>query len=137
MSDPTVRINFDDGTNNYDLPYVFHVIDPQEGIKATVISGTRGAGSIIIPGGRKSQEIIVRGKLIDNDGYVPLTTLINEMKTKVTTSPATLTMKHNVGAGWVTNWQYYVRRVEEIKFPESLRTAVQKYQVTFLVTSYV
>ncbi len=132
-----VRITFDDGTYNYTLPYIFHVIDPKEGIKSTVISGTRGAGSIIIPGGRKSQEIIVKGKLIDNDGYVPLTILINEMKTKVTTSPATLTMKHNVGAGWVTNWQYYVRRIEEIKFPQSLRTASQEYMITFLVTSYV
>ena len=137
MSDPTVRINFDDGTYDYDLPYVFHITDPKEGMKATVIHGTRGDGSVVIPGGKRSQEIIVRGKLLDNDGYVALTTLINEMKTKVTSAPATLTMKHNVGAGWVTNWQYYVRRVGEIKFPESLRTASQEYQVTFLVTSYV
>ncbi len=134
--DYTVVINFNDGTNDYDLPYVFHVSDPSEGMKATVIRGTRGDGSIVIPGGKKSQEIRVRGKLFDQDGYHDLIDLIDEMKEKVTTDQATLTLKHKVGVSWQTDWSYTVRRIEEIRFPESMRIGVQEYEIVFLVLAY-
>jgi len=130
-----VVVNFNDGTYDYNLPLVFHISDPKEGIKATVIPGVRGSGSIIIPGGKRSQEITIRGKLFDEDGYKDLTTKINEMRTKVTTDVATLTLKHYDGS-WVNDWQYTVRRIEEIRFPQSDRTAVQEYEVSFLVISY-
>jgi len=130
-----VKINFNDGTYNYDLPVVFHISDPKEGMKATVIRGTRGDGSIIIPGGKKSQEIRVRGKLFADD-YEALTSLMNEMKSKVTTNLATLTLKHKSGVSWVNDWAYTVRRIEEIRFPESLRTDIQEYEITFFVIAY-
>ncbi len=136
MASYTVVVNFNDGTNNYDLPHVFHVSDPKEGMKATVIGGTRGDGVIVIPGGKKSQEIIINGRLIDNDGYVDLTTLINDMKTKVTTNQATLILKHWTGSTWQNDWSYTVRRIDEIEFPESLRTWEQEYSVRFLVIAY-
>ena len=59
-----------------------------------------------------------------------------EMKTKVSTNPATLTLRHWTGSTWQTDWQYTVRRITEINFPESLRTDSQKYEIRFLVTSY-
>jgi len=135
MSSYTVVINFNDGVNNYDLPHVFQVSDPNPGMKATVIPGNRASGSIVIPGGQKSIEIIVRGRLLDNDGYVDLTTLIAEMKSKVTTNQATLTLKHYSGT-WVQDWAYLVRRIEEIDFPESLRTWDQSYSIRFMVIAY-
>lgn len=131
----TVRLYFDDGTNQYTFPYVFHVSDPKEGIKATIIIGNRGSGSIIIPGGKKSQEIRIRGKIIDEDGYNAITSKINEMKQKVTTNSATLKMQHYDGS-WIDDWAYTVRRITEIKFPQSLRTDTQEYEIVFLVTSY-
>lgn len=134
----TVRITFtkdQSGAISYILPYVFHVSDPKEGMKATVIQGTRGDGSIAIPGGKKSQEIQIRGRLIDADGYKDLTTKINEMKTKVTTDQAILTMEHYDG-GWITDWSYTVRRIEEIRFSKSFRTESQEYEITFLVLAY-
>jgi hypothetical protein len=137
--DYTVRITFlkeETGATEYILPYVFHVSDPKEGIKANVIQGNRGDGSIVIPGGKRSQEIRVRGKLFDNDGYKDLTTLINEMKSELTTDVATLTMEHKEGVSWVTDWQYTVRRINTIDFPESLRVGVQEYEATFLVIAY-
>lgn len=137
--DYTVKITFlEDSTGavEYDLPLVFHVSDPKEGMKATVIRGVRGDGSLIIPGGKKSQEIIVRGKLFDADGYKDLTTLMNEMKTKLTTEVATLTMKHLEGVSYVNDWSYTVRRIEEIRFPKSFRTESQDYEVSFLVFAY-
>lgn len=130
-----VRLYFDDGTNQYTFPLVFHITDPKEGMKSTVIRGTRGDGSIVIPGGKQSQEIRIRGKIIDEDGYEDITTKMNEMKTKVTTNLATLKMQH-YDSGWQDDWSYTVRRISEIRFPQSLRTDSQEYECVFLVTSY-
>lgn len=130
-----VKITFNDNVHQYDFPVVFHVSDPSEGMKATVIGGIRGSGSIVIPGGKKSQEIRIRGKLYADD-YVSLTTLINEMRTKITTDVATLTMKHKEGESWITDWAYTVRRITEIRFPESLRTGIQEYECSFLVIAF-
>lgn len=131
----TVRLYFDDGTNQYTFPYVYHVIDPKEGIKFRKIEGNRGDGSIIIPGGKKSQEIIIKGKIIDEAGYLVITSQMNEMRTKITSDPATLKMQHYDG-GWVDDWSFTVRRINEIKFPQSLRTDSQEYEVSFLVLTF-
>jgi len=135
MSTNQTRVKFEDGTYTYIFPAVFHLSDPKEAMKATVIRGTRGDGSLVIPGGKRSQEITVRGKIYADD-YVALTALMNTMKQSVTTDSATLTLEHNVGAGWVQDWAYTVRRIEEINFSQSYRTSVQEYEVTFLVLSY-
>jgi len=140
--DYTVRIVFDKGlASEYICPHVFAVSDPKEGMKATIIQGTRGDGSIVIPGGKKSQEITVKGRLWDEDGYADITALINEMRAKITTNLATFTMEHwdstiSGGGAWVTDWAYSVRRIAEIDFPESLRTDIQDYELHFLVVAY-
>jgi len=136
--DYEVVVNFDDGTHDYDLPYVFHVTDPKEGMKATIIQGNRGDGAIVIPGGKKSQTIEVRGKLYDADGYEDITTLMNTMRSNITTDVATLTLKHRpiTGGAWTTDWSYTVRRISEIEFPQSMRVGVQEYRVAFLVLAY-
>ncbi len=136
MGSYTVILNFSDGVYDYDLPHIFSLSDPNPGMKATVIEGNRASGSLIIPGGQKSIEIIVRGNIFDSDGYADLETAIEEMKTKITTDVATLTLKYWTGAIWQNNWQYTVRRISEITFPESLRTDVQEYSIKFLVISY-
>lgn len=136
MANFTVVLNFSDGINNYDLPHIFDLSDPNPGMKATVIEGNRASGSLVIPGGKKSAEIRVRGRLLDNDGYADLSTLITEMKTKVTTNQATLTLKYWTGSIWQTTWAYTVRRIDEIEFTESLRTYDQEYTVRFLIVSF-
>ena len=136
--DYTVRLTFlssESGSVEYTFPNVFSVSDPKEGMKATVIHGTRGDGAIVIPGGKKSQEIRIRGKLFDADGYKDLTALMNDMRSKITTDLATLTMKHNDG-GWVTDWTHSVRRIDEINFPSSMRIGMQEYEISFLVLTY-
>lgn len=137
MASYTVQLVLNNGISGseYIFPHVFSVSDPKEGMKATVIEGTRGDGVIIIPGGKKSQEIIIRGRLIDNDGYADLTSLMTTMRSMVTTNQATLTMEHFTTT-WVQDWQYTVRRIDEIIFPESLRTWEQEYEVRFLVVAY-
>ena len=130
-----VRINFNDSVYDYDMPLVQSVSDPKEAMKATVIHGNRANGALIIPGGKKSIEIQIRGKLVAQ-GYKAITELIQTMRTSITTDPATLTMKNNDGSGWVTDWSYSVRRIEEIGFPASKRTSSQDYDVIFLVTAF-
>jgi len=132
-----VRVFFNDGTNQYTLPHVFSLSDPLEGMKAVTIKGNRGNGTIVIPGGKESQQIIVRGYLwAEGGGYEALTTLINEMRTKVTTNSATLKLQHYSGGSWIDDWSYTVRRLDEIIFSPSLRTSIQEYEITFLVISY-
>jgi len=137
--DYTVKLIFakdESGAIEYELPHIQQVSDPKEGIKATVIHGTRGDGCIVVPGGKKSQEIMVRGILFDNDGYKDLTTLMNTMRNNVVTDVATLTLKHLEGAVWITDWSYTVRRIDEIRFPQSMRTESQEYEINFLVLAY-
>ena len=138
MADYIVQVVLNDGVSGleYIFPHVFQISDPKEGMKATVIEGNRGDGVIVIPGGKRSQEITITGRLIDNDGYADLTTLMTTMRNMVTTNQATLTLEHWNGATWVNDWQYTVIRIDEISFPESLRTWEQEYNVKFLVISY-
>lgn len=141
MASYTVRLYFNDGTNTYAFPHVYDVSDPKEGMKAVLIEGNRGDGSICIPGGKKSQDITVRGRMWDSDGYVDITVLMNEMRTKVTTNVATLSMQYwdenySGGANWSNSWSYTVRRIEEISFDESLRLDIQEYEVKFIVLAY-
>jgi hypothetical protein len=131
-----VRLYFDDTINQYTFPCVQSVSDPKEGMKATVIQGTRGDGSIIIPGGKKSQEIRISGVIVDNDGYTDITTAMNEMRTKVSTNVATLSLQHYTGGSWVNDWAYTVRRIDEITFADSFRIIDQPYEVRFMVLSY-
>lgn len=134
----TVRVILNAGITGeeYIFPHVFKISDPSPGIKATVIEGTRGDGCIVIPSGKKSIEITIEGRLIDNDGYVDLSSLMATMRNMVTTDQATLTLEYWDGAAWQVTWSYTVRRISEISFPESLRTWEQEYECTFLVVAY-
>lgn len=130
-----VRINFNDGTYDYNLL----IIQSENGSnlagrKDTIIEGIRADGAIIIPAGKKSQTITIRGILAGED-YISITNLMNTMKISITTDVATLTMEHYDG-GWIPDWSYTVRRIGEINFPESLRTSSQEYEVNFLVVAY-
>jgi len=136
MADYNVDLIFNAGAGDYTFPLVQSIFDPVEGMKATVIEGNRADGAIVIPGGKKSQEITVKGILLDNDGYADLTTLMATMRSSVTTGVATLTLKHFDG-GWTIDWAYTVRRIGEIKFDESsMRTNDIGYTISFLVTAY-
>jgi hypothetical protein len=131
-----VRLNFDDGVNEYTFPLLQEISDPKEGMKSVVIHGNRADGAIVIPGGKRSIEIRVRGILLDNDGYEDITTLMAEMRSKVTTDLATLTLEHFNGSTWEIDWSYTVRRIDEITFPQSFRISDQEYEVSFLVVAF-
>ena len=141
MATVDVRVTFQknqEGAPLYTLLHVYHLTDPKEGMKATVIEGKRGDGSICIPGGKKSQTITVRGTLLADD-YRGLSTLINDLKDNITTDEATLKLQYkNLIGNWIDDWSYTVRRIDEIKLPfsDSYRTAHQEYEIDFLVLAY-
>lgn len=142
-SDYIVKVTFNDGSGDYDLPYVQSISDPKEGMKAVVHEGTRADGSIVIPSGKRSQNITIRGILFSSDGYEALTDLINELKASITTNQATLTLKHynpdaSGGGAWENDWQYTVRRIEPIEIDDKseMRTSSIEYNCQFLVLGY-
>lgn len=133
MANITVRIIYNQGeSNEYVLPHVYSISDPEPGMKPTIIKGNRASGSIVIPAGKTSYEINIKGKIVDEDGYNAITTIMNEMRTKITTDLATLKLQH-YDSGWVDDWDKNVRRIEEIRFPTSLRTDLQEYEINFYV----
>lgn len=137
MSTVSVKVTFEHGSGTaYDFPHVFSISDPKEGIKYTKIDGNRADGCIIIPGGKRSSEIVIRGTLIDSDGYNDINDLMDALKSGATTDVGTLTLQNFTGGTWVSDWSYTVRRVEEILFPESLRIADQEYEVRYFILAY-
>jgi hypothetical protein len=137
MASYTVRcvLNLGISGEEYIFPHIFQVNDPESGGKDTIIEGIRGDGCIVIPAGKKSETITIRGRLIDNDGYADLTSLMTTMRNMVTRDQATLTLEHFNGT-WVQDWQFTVKRIEPIDFPESLRTWEQEYSCKFLIIAY-
>ena len=132
MTNYIVRINFNDGIHDYNLPIVQSENGSNlTGRKDTIIEGNRADGAIIIPAGKKSQTITIKGILLGND-YIEITNLMNTMRTNITTDIATLTMKHNN----TIDWQYTVKRIGEIRYLPSLRTSSQEYEIDFLVLEY-
>ena len=53
------------------LPHVQSISDKQPGIKNVEIEGIRGDGSLIIPGGRPSYNIVINGILLAIDFTLP------------------------------------------------------------------
>jgi hypothetical protein len=140
MSSTIVKLNFLDTTvtpnKSYDFPLVQDIQEPVPGTKSVVIEGNRADGAIVIPGGKKSIEIIIKGILFDKDGFIDLETSMGTINTDITTNPATLTLSHWTGSTWATDWVKSVRRTEAIEFGESMRTQDINYTVRFLVISY-
>ncbi len=135
MADYEVKITFNDGSGDYILPYVQSETGSNAADeKSVIIEGTRGDGSIYIPGGKKSKRIVIKGVILGD--YKEITDLMNDMKTKITTDTATLIMKHKEGVSWVNDWSYVVRRIGEIQFPETFRTDKQEYQINCIIIAY-
>ena len=138
----TVRVVFDKGNSNeYIFPLVQSITEPKEGYKSVVIKGNRADGAIVIDGGKQSQEIIIKGKLWSDDGYLDLMNKLNTMKTKIGSIATTITKEYwdvtlSGGGDWVTTWEYTVKRIEPITFADSLQTDIQEYTATFYIVAY-
>jgi hypothetical protein len=132
-----VRLLFNAGAGNIVLPLIVSISDPEAGAKDTIIEGKRADGSLIIPGGKRSALISIKGYLVNHAGYAALTSDMNSLRTNIANSLATLTLQHYASAVWSDDWTYTVKRQGEIRFsPDNLRTDFQEYTIDFLIVSF-
>ena len=130
MDSYTVRLIYNKGeATEYVFPLVQGVTEPKAGAKSVVIRGNRGDGSIVIDGGKASQEISIKGILYSDEGYVDLMSKLNTMKSNIGTGLATITKEWfdteaSGGGDWETTWSYTVKRIEPITFADSLQTDI-------------
>ena len=138
---PRIRIGASYGASKA-LPHIQSITDVQPGIKNIVIEGIRGDGALVIPGGRPSYNITVDGILLASDSTLPdgtayatangtnyekLTEQINWLRTYVVTTETHLYVEKTDA----TYDNYTVRRLNRINFPDSLRTSIQSYTISF------
>jgi hypothetical protein len=133
-----VRIIYNKGVSGseYIFPLVQSITEPKEGTKDTVIKGVRADGSIVIPGGKSSQEITIKGKLWSDTGYEDLMDKLNEMKLTIGSDIATITKEFWNGSAWENTWIYTVKRIEPITFADSFQTDIQEYTAIFYIVAY-
>ena len=132
-----VRLVFNGGSGDVILPLIISISDPEAGTKDTIIEGKRADGSLVIPGGKRSSIISVKGYLVNHAGYAAVTSDMSTFRTNISNNIATLTLQHYANAAWSTDWVYTVKRQGEIKFgPDNLRVDYQDYTIDFLIVSY-
>lgn len=113
------------------LQYTFNLVQsiniPQSPRRTVEITGQRGKGSLIIDGGTDVFDIEIRGLFMIEDadeGYEDLTEDIDAMESAVqTVTPYILRMDKDAS----TYYEYHVKRIEAISYPESLRRNSQEY----------
>ena len=120
----------------YTFPLVQVTNAPQSHKRSVVIEGVRGKGCLIIDAGEDSWDLTIEGKLmIDGatEGYEELTAKIDDLESKVQLhTPYILRIDKTES----TYYEYHVTRIEPIEYPESFRTDIQDYSVTFRVNSW-
>jgi len=120
------------------LLYTFELVNytnaPQS-IKRTVeIEGQRGIGYIIIDGGDKAWDMIISG-ILDGADYDEITNKIYIMETTIAVNTPYI-LRFNKTKN--TYFEYRVKRIGIIEYPESLRNEweFQKYTCILKVNSW-
>lgn len=128
---------YDTGNN---LLYTFPVVQssnaPQSPERHLTIEGVRGKGALIIDSGTPAWDLTIRGFLmIDNasEGYDELTDKIVEMETTIALNTPYKLRIYQDNSNY---WEYFVKRIEAIKWGDSLRTDLIEYECEFLVNSW-
>jgi len=118
------------------LLYTFLVVQetnsPQSPINTVEITGTRGIGSIIIAGGTSPWNLIIKGVLI-GDNYQAIVVAMDALESTVTLNTAFLVRIDKTISSY---YEYNVKRILPIEYPENLRTSNQKYIVTLRANSW-
>ena len=134
--------------NNKKLPHVQSVLDPKPATKNVVLEGIRGAGCLIIGGGKSSFDVVITGILLEMDTQLPDGTALtkpngteyeklmeqkNYIETNIPAENLDRVLQVEKADGSYTS--YTVRRITEIEYPASQRISVQEYVVRFRVVN--
>jgi hypothetical protein len=123
----------DSSTLIYEFEYVQNITNwLTENPSNIEITNLRSQGSINIPGGQKSVDLILQGVLIAAD-YDALTTKIFSLETTVL-SNTNYVLKLDKTSSTTDN--IHVIRAEGIKWEDSQRTTMIKYTITFKTLSW-
>jgi len=117
----------------YTFPVVQATNAPQSVKKIIEVRGQRGTGCLIIDGGDDCWDLFIEGILVADDDYEDLTASIDALESAVELNTAyVLKIDKTVS----TYYEYRVKRIEPIDYPDSLRNESQDYTVTFRVNSW-
>ena len=130
---PTFKLYDKDDNFLYMFPIVQYTNAPQPITKSVVIEGLRGQGAIIIPGSTGSWDLVIRG-VLTGDNYEAITAKIDALESAVAYNTRYI-IKIQKSAG--QNYEYKVKRVEQIEYPENLRTDSQEYIIKLKTEAWV
>jgi len=118
----------------YTFPLVQYTNVPQTPTNSVVIENIRGKGCLIIPGGDKAWDLIIRGILADTN--------YEDLSAKIVTLESTIALntryKIRIYRNVTDYWVYKVKRILPINYPDTLtfRNYKQNYEITFKVNSW-
>jgi len=117
------------------LPVVFSANYPQSEKNIIEHINPRGKGSLIMDTGDAPWNLIIKG-VLQADDYDSLMALVNTLENAIAlNTPYILKITKSAAGG--TTWDYHVKRVLPIEYPEdSLRTDFLEYTITFRVNSW-
>jgi hypothetical protein len=111
------------------LLYTFPVVQvtnaPQSPTKVVEIEGTRGIGSVVIGGGTAPWDLVIEGVLTGDD-YEAIVVAMDALKTAVALNTPYLLRIDKTSS---TYYEYHVKRILPIEYPENLRTSHQRYRL--------
>ncbi len=118
----------------YSFPVVQRTNIPQTPTKIVEIEGQRGIGSLIIAGGISAWDAIMEG-ILDADDYEALVVKMDALEAVL---PLNTPFYLRVDKTSVTYYQYKVKRIVPIEYPESLRNdyEFQRYIINLRVNAW-
>lgn len=127
---PTFKLYNSSDSYLYLFPLVNYTNAPQSSKKNTIISGKRGKGCIIIEGAEEEWDLIIHG-VFTGENYTEITQKIDELEGFLTPlTPLKIKIeKNDPSETGATVYEYNIKRIEPIAYPESLRTNFQEYQI--------
>jgi len=118
------------------LIYTFPVVQvtnaPQSPTKIVEIEGTRGIGSVIIGGGTAPWDLVIEG-ILQGDDYEAVVVAMDALEAAVAVNTAYILRIDKTDS---TYYEYHVKRIQSIEYPDNLRTSHQKYRVVLRASSW-
>jgi len=134
--------------NSKKLLHIQSVLDPLPATKNVVLEGTRGAGCLIIGGGKSSYDVVITGILLACDLQLPDGSALLKptgteyekimlqkayLETTVAAENVDRVLQVEKVDGTYTS--YTVRRIVEIEYPANQRISIQEFTVRLRVVN--
>ena len=130
---PHFRIYEDDeSTFRYLIPVVQYTNAPQSAQDYVEISNIRARGSLIVDGGTKAWDLVIRC-ILSGEDYEELVTKIDELEAAI---PLQMPLYLKLDKTASTTYSYKVQRLEPIEYSESLRNNFQEVTIVMRVNSW-